>query len=309
MPSPGLSMHYERILGKYDGCGCGRASLEKAARQVEAMAVKALLYEVTASPKPGLVDSVNTGAHKDMDIFTFIGSATALGPAFHACFHAGAAHCGTPSEVLPWIRVLGIGAESDMFEATGGVNTHKGALFSMGILCAAMGILYSNTSELKHPASVICAMASAIVEGIIERDFSQLKVRDPITYGERLYKAHGITGIRGEVAGGFQTVQEIAMPILRQQWADSDKNQVMTEVLLHLMAHSQDSNILGRHGVEMLVAVKKRAQAVIDAGGAIGPEGVDRMRQLDQWCIDNWVSPGGSADLLAVSLFLMFSES
>ncbi len=279
------------------------------AKKIEILATRALLYEVAATPKPGLVDSANTGAHRDMDLFTFLCSATALGPAFSACFTAGACHAGTPEALLPAIRAIGIEAEQEMLRATGGVNTHKGILFSMGILCGAAGLISRQRESRRFSAEQLCDMAAKIVAGIVERDFGNLNEKSTLTYGEKLYLKHGITGIRGEVAGGFQTVRQISLPLIRQHWHQADTNTLLVELLVQLMTHAEDSNILGRHDMAMLGVVRAKAKEALEAGGAFHPEGLAAIEALDQWCISQWVSPGGSADLLAVTVFLHMMES
>lgn len=283
-------------------------AMNSAARKIEALAVQALLYEVAATPKPGLVDSANTGAHRDMNLFTFIRSACALGPAFSACYEAGAAHRGPAEALLPAIRAIGIAAEQAMLGATGGVNTHKGILFSMGMLCGAAGLLSQSREQSPYCPEALCDTAAAMVAGIIERDFGSLSEKPQLTYGERLYLQYGITGIRGEVAGGFQTVRRVALPLIRRHWGRAETNVLLVELLLQLMAHSEDSNILGRHDPAMLTTVRGKADAILKIGGAFTPEGWQAVGELDRWCIDHWVSPGGSADLLAVTVFLQLME-
>lgn len=103
---------------------------------------RAVFYEVTVTPKPGLVDRANCGVHRDMDIFTFLDSGAALLPYWRRFIRAGiGAAKRPPGELLPDLRFLGREAEEAMLRATGGVNTHKGLVFSMGLLCAALGML------------------------------------------------------------------------------------------------------------------------------------------------------------------------
>ncbi|MDO5391814.1 MAG: citrate lyase holo-[acyl-carrier protein] synthase [Eubacteriales bacterium] len=112
------------------------------AKKAASLACRALLYEVCTTPKPGLVDRSNSGSHQDMDVFTFISSASALWPYFETCTRIGMATAKLPApETFLRLRSAGKKAEADMFSATGGVNTHKGAIFSVGILCAALGRL------------------------------------------------------------------------------------------------------------------------------------------------------------------------
>lgn len=282
--------------------------LDTIAKKIEERAVQALLYEVAATPKPGLVDGTNNGAHRDMDIFTFIRSATALGPAFSACFRVGTEVDGEPASLLPAIRRIGIAAEADMLRATGGVNSHKGILFSMGILSAAAGISYRRDPSLRFDAEELCAISAAITQGIIERDFRDLAGKPCLTNGEKLYMKYGTAGVRGEVASGFKTVKTVSVPYARSLWEKADTNTLLVDILLRLMACAEDSNILGRHDMNMLRIVQAKAQRIVEDGGAFCSSGLEAVRGFDQWCIDAWVSPGGSADMLAVTVFLILLE-
>ena len=133
------------------------------------LSVRALLYEVTTTPKPGLVDRRNSGSHKDMDVFTFMDSAAALYPYFEACARMG---CGTAerpaSETFEALRPLGCEAEGEMLEATGGVNTHKGAVFSVGIVCAALGRLVldfiKKSATVQYDEAMIEAMEKHAIQ-------------------------------------------------------------------------------------------------------------------------------------------------
>ena len=105
---------------------------------VAQLACRSLLYEVCVTPKPGLVDRQNSGDHRDMDLFTFLNSAPALFPYFERCVRQGWKET-EPEALFPPLRWEGKLAEQAMLAATGGVNTHKGAIFSMGLCCAALG--------------------------------------------------------------------------------------------------------------------------------------------------------------------------
>ncbi len=277
------------------------------AKKIEMLAVQSLLYEVAATPKPGLVDSANTGAHTDMDIFTFLRSATAIGAAFSQCFMAGTEHRGALPELLPKLRRIGIAAEREMFDATGGVNTHKGILFSMGVLCGAAGVQCRKEPETPLRAETLCDRVTEITAELMS-DFKDLTGKENLTYGEKLYLKHGITGIRGEVAAGFPTVRRISLPVIREHWGNADTNTLMVEILLRLMAHSEDSNILGRHDPSMLSVVQDKAREIVGNGGAFTEEGLAAIEAFDAWCIRERVSPGGSADMLAITIFLQMLE-
>lgn len=280
------------------------------AREVESIAVRALLYEVSATPKPGLVDRNNSGAHNDMDFFTFIDSSAVLGETFYLCTMAGINHNKNIDSLLKAIRPMGIKGEEKMFAITDNVNTHKGLVFSLGILCAAVGYLYRKNSARIWNADDICEQVKYMTKELVDRELKNKKLDRPLTYGEKLYVKYGITGIRGEAASGFKTVRLYGLPIFKELM-DSRKGSLngrLIQVLINLMSYAEDSNILGRHDLKMLQIVQKRAKKIRDLGGSFTEEGLEEIRELDKWCVQNWVSPGGSADLLAVTVMLYFLE-
>ena len=139
------------------------------------LAVRALLYEVTTTPKPGLVDRRNSGSHRDMDVFTFMDSAAALYPYFEACTRTGRETAEQPApETFAALRPLGCEAEGEMLDATGGVNTHKGAVFSVGIVCAALGRL---DRSFWVDAARVLSEVSAMTVGLTEKDFAGRRER------------------------------------------------------------------------------------------------------------------------------------
>ncbi len=283
---------------------------EEFARKIEAMAVRSLLYEVSATPKPGLVDRNNSGAHKDMDIFTFIDSSCVLGETFYQSVLAGIEHRDSIETLLKAIRPLGIRGEEKMFSITNDVNTHKGLVFSLGILSSAIGYLYQKNPEGTWLADKICEQVQRMTKGLVDKELKNKEFDRPLTYGEGLYVKYGITGIRGEVASGFRTVRDHGLPVFKKlmECQKGSLNDRVVQVLIHLMAYSEDSNILGRHDLEMLQRIQKYAKGIIDLGGIYSEDGAKAIKEFDQWCIEHWVSPGGSADLLAVTIMLYFIE-
>ena len=280
------------------------------AREVESIAVRSLLYEVSATPKPGLVDRDNSGAHDDMDFFTFIDSSSVLGETFYLCTIAGIEHKENIDSLLKVIRPIGIRGEEKMFAITKDVNTHKGLVFSLGILCAVIGYLYKENSARTWSADDICEEVQYMTKELVDKELKDKKLDRPLTYGEKLFVKYGVTGIRGEVASGFKTVRIHGLPLFKELMVaeKGSLNERLIQVLIHLMAYAEDSNILGRHDLEMLKTVQNRAKRIIDVGGSFTEEGIDAIREFDKWCIKNWVSSGGSADLLAVTIMLYFAE-
>ena len=267
------------------------------ADRVAGHACRALLYEVHIAPKPGLVDRENSGAHRDMDEFTFFDSACALYPYFRECAKKGALYREEPDVLFALLRMDGKLAEQRMLRATGGVNTHKGAIFSMGIFCAVMGSMM----EEGFGESAFAARCKALCRDLL-RDFEGLEQKENISYGERLYRDYGITGIRGEAAEGFPSVLQVGLPALREgSEAGKSLNDAALLALLRLIQAVQDTNILTRSDPQTLQWAQQQAGKALEQGA--GPE---QMRELDRAFTACNLSPGGCADLLALSLFLFF---
>ena len=168
------------------------------AQTVAALAVRALLYEVAVTPKPGLVDRENNGSHHDMDFYTFLASASVLYPYFTACFLTGRSTAADPApETFSKLRVPGKLAEGDMLLATDGVNTHKGAIFTMGLACGALGRL---EPEARTDPAAVLSQVSAMTRGV-EKELTAAAGTE--THGGRAYARYGVTGVRGQAAAGF----------------------------------------------------------------------------------------------------------
>ena len=182
--------------------------------KISALVTRALLDEVCTTPKPGLVDRANNGSHKDMDIFTFTASAAALAPYWGTCFQIGRETAAlTPAETFAALKQSGQQAERTMFTATGGVNTHKGAVFTLGTVCGAAGRLWGAEAPCRDPVSIL-EECGAMVSAAVSRDLAALNSETARTAGERAYLTQGLTGARGEAARGFPGVRDIALPAL-----------------------------------------------------------------------------------------------
>ncbi|OGO77041.1 MAG: triphosphoribosyl-dephospho-CoA synthase CitG [Clostridiales bacterium GWB2_37_7] len=275
-------------------------------------ALLALLYEVSASPKPGLVDRFNQGAHKDMDFFTFMASSASLVYYFNSCAAEGMKYAGQSSEELfQALRGIGIEAEKAMFEATGGVNTHKGLIFSLGIICAAASCCMKENEVQNVDTDTLCAKISLMTKGLCLRELASMNKAEGFTYGEKLYNKYGFKGIRGEVESGFSTVRSCALPVLKELKAMGKyhMNDIYVQTLLHLVAVNEDTNIAARHDKETLKYVQQYASRVLEAGGMLSARGAQLVFEMDRDFIERNISPGGSADLLAVSImFDLLSE-
>ena len=285
----------EIILGHFDG---------RLWDHIAALAVRGLLYEVSVTPKPGLVDRANSGAHQDMDIFTFMDSASVLLPYFRQCAALGGAlQDEDPAGLFARLRYPGQLAEEAMLQATGGVNTHKGAIFSLGILCAAMGRL----AVLGTPwtPESLGAAASAMATPAL-RDFEGVAAATAATFGEKLYCAAGITGIRGEAAAGFPSVRRYGLPVLQERLRRGDgPNAAGTAALTHLMAHVEDTNVIARSSLERQRQLRSSMAARLEQGELSSGE----LAEMDRAYIRENISPGGCADLLAVTFLFHFAQT
>ena len=163
------------------------------------VATDALLQEVNLAPKPGLVDPISNGAHKDMTTETFYRSIEALRPYLLAYAEAGSRHNGTPLDLFNELRALGKQAEDAMMAATNNINTHKGANFSFALVLGATAHTNGNIPEALHYCHLM-------TRHLIEVDFANLDQKEHLSYGEKLYVEHGITGIRGEAATGYPSL-------------------------------------------------------------------------------------------------------
>lgn len=260
----------------------GLLAIKPCAIDAPALAEEALWLELELTPKPGLVDKLNNGAHRDMDHALFARSIAAITPWLVRFTELGDAHADKPAaEQLRIIRPIGMACEQAMYAATNGVNTHKGGIFALGLLCFTAGRVKNLTADR------LCDEMRNICAGLVARELAGRSGR--ATAGERQYQQHGLTGARGEAESGFATVREVLA-----RW-----NGDLHELLLRLMAINQDSNLVSRGGIDGLRYVQGYAKGLL-------ANGWDRraLLEMDNALIRRNLSPGGSADLLSVGWML-----
>lgn len=253
--------------------------LEKfAAEKTGKLAVRALLDELYFTPKPGLVDSANCGAHRDMDLPLMEKSALSLEGYFSAAVSLGL----EGGEDMPRkLQEAGMAAEREMFSATGGVNTHKGAVFSLGLLCAAVGAVLSGGAD------DVFSAAAAIASGLC--------VYTTGSHGEEAARLYRSGGARSEALKGFPHVKRAMEELL------AGKGKL--EVLLGIISRLEDTNLLWRGGKSGLDYVQREAKAILTAPAA---DHEKLTRELDRRCIEKNLSPGGAADVFGAALFLSY---
>lgn len=255
------------------------------------LALKSLIQEVSLYPKPGLVDPVDSGSHKDMDYYTFIDSCFSLLPGFRNYYTTGLNHKGSLKELFDKIRVVGIENEKAMFSATKNVNTHKGANFLYGIVISA--IAHLNNPSLSQLRNAIKEMT----KGLVFSELGSLKVFN--THGEKVFEQFGYSGIRGEVENGIPLVFEVALPIIIKS---KDYHLGLKLALIQLIKLNNDSNMLKRGGINGLNYGKQLASQIYTDVN-------EHLIMMNEAFIKLNLSPGGSADLLSLAIFLkMYQE-
>ena len=264
------------------------------------LAVQALLFEVAVTPKPGLVDRENSGSHRDMDMFTFLSSGAGLFPYFAQCVKIGR-QGGTPEETFRALRTPGLLAEGQMLSSTGGVNTHKGAIFSMGILCGALGRL---ERQAWGDSDRVLAQCAAMTRGLTARDFAGLTPETARTAGQKLYLRYGVTGVRGQAEAGFPAVGKIGLPKLEAALSQGKSiNEAGRAALLAMLADTVDTNMIHRGGYEQAKAASEQAKRLLEREPFPGAKALEEMNRD---FVEKNLSPGGTADLLAMTLMLHF---
>lgn len=273
---------------------------EPAAR-LASLGLEAMLHEAASAPSPGLVDPFHSGSHADMDFFTFQRSSAALASGLARCAEAGIRHGGEPRALLPVLRAIGVEAEQAMFRATNGVNTQKGLLFSLGLALGAAGLLVRDGTPVTPEA--VSALLREMAAGLVARE---LGGNAPRTAGERMYRDFGISGIRGEVEAGLPSVLGAGLPTLENALARGEGcNRALIRALVALMAEVDDTTILARSPrLESLRTVQEKAREVLRSGLLDRDSWQDALWALDAAFVKENLSPGGSADLLALTWFL-----
>ena len=259
-------------------------------------ALNAMISEVSAMPSFGLVSPATMGSHKDMDYYTFLKSSFAITPYIREMIKVGYSYKRL-EEIFKDIRKIGVECEKEMFKATEGVNTHKGMIFLMGIISSVVGkVLYDNKTF-----EYIQEYMKEMVKDILD-DFKKIDTNKPMTHGEKLYINDGFTGIRGEIKEGLTVIFNDVLP--KYELSALKNNDLNVQILLELMSKVEDSTIVHRHNINTLKNVKKDAKEILKLGGMKTEEGRKEAFLLEKRYIEEYISPGGSADLLAIIIFL-----
>lgn len=274
---------------------------------------KALFYEVNTSLKPGLVDRLHNGSHKDMGLSTFIKSAYSLSDYFCQCVKEGIS-CDCSKKDLPLLfqklRSIGKQAEKTMLFATQGINTHKGIIFSGGILCGAIGYYISTNSRdisSENFLSSLSEICRYMLPALLN-DYLTLTQNTAKTNGEKIYLEYKITGIRGEAKEGFPHLFNTGFPLFQAALKeDFTLWQAGLITLLHYIAYTEDTNLIIRSDYQLACKIQKDLQKFLNH--ATYEEQLSILPKLDDFFVSQNISPGGSADMLALTYFLYFIQN
>lgn len=258
-------------------------------------ATLALYDELSLSPKPGLVTLIDSGSHDDMDAHTFMRSLFSLRRYFAQIAEAGAR--GADFTVL---ECCGLAAEGRMLAATGGVNTHRGAIFMLGLLCAAAGAALREHSGALHPGGLRSALRRHWGDALASRSR-----RAPVLPGGIAARRHGLRGASEEAALAFPVLFETALPALTGAIARGlTPSQARLDTLFHIIAVLDDSNLAHRGGLAGLRRAQRAAREFLDRGGVARPEGLRDAQAIADDFVLRRLSPGGAADTLAAACWI-----
>ena len=273
-------------------------SLTALCRCTARMAIRSLHGELCLYPKPGLVSLVDNGSHHDMTAATFLRSMFSLRRYFYDITVAGAEGAGFDA-----LKRLAIAAERRMLVATGGINTHRGAIFSSGLLCAAIGRLHGQSLAVFAPAiraTLLSEWGPALARHTLTNDAD--------SNGRQAARLHAASGAREEAAKGLPAVFEVALPALRRTLAAGRTvDLARIDALFALMAHVSDTNVYHRGGALGATLVRQHARRFIERGGTARSDWQAEALACHEKFVERRLSPGGAADLLAATCLVQMA--
>ena len=244
------------------------------------LATNALKQELDLTPKPGLVDTNDNGAHTDMDYSIMLHSINALRPFFAKLATMSNSSTLPDASIL---QQLGIDAEKDMLQATGGVNTHRGALFSMGLaVVAACHSIATSKRDIQSWSKTVATLASKMPGGCN-------------THGASIKREHNVAGALELAQDGYKKLTNLWLKYFINNKTDEN---IKHKTLLLIMSELDDTNVIHRVGYEKAQKVKR------DAAHLLENFSIEALEQMNQRFIESNISPGGAADMLSLTLFL-----
>ena len=282
---------------KGDASQCAGAFQAEITAKLATSAVLSLYKEVSLYPKPGLVSPVDSGSHEDMNYQMFLASINSLREYFGLVADAGAAGASFCT-----LKKLGIQAEARMMVATRGVNTHRGAIFNLGLLCAATGHLKVRIKSVT-PEALGAVIADKWGADILAT--SHTKAYSNFSHGQQVESKYGVHGARHEAVTGFPAAKHYGLPAYRKALQETKCHEsAAVQALFAMMAHLDDTNILWRAGKPGLHYVKSISRDFLGLGGVCAAGWKSRATEIHHAFVQKNLSPGGAADLLGVTLFM-----
>lgn len=261
-------------------------------------AVRALYAEISLEPKPGLVSFRDNGSHQDMDGGTFLRSLFALRHYFPRIAQAGMQ--GLPFATL---QRLGQLAEVRMLAATGGVNTHRGAVFGLGLLCASAGQVQAQGLALTPDClrAVLCATWG---KALAERA-AVARLSAPVSHGQQVARRYGLRSAGDEAALGFPCLFQVTLPALQHALIQgAGERAARVHALFATLAVLDDTNLVHRGGLEGLRFAQNLTQQFLAEGGVFQPNWTSHARAIHTAFVQRNLSPGGAADVLASACWM-----
>ncbi|HVE86773.1 MAG TPA: triphosphoribosyl-dephospho-CoA synthase [Myxococcales bacterium] len=270
------------------------------------LACEALVEEPGVWPRFGLVGPGTAGSHDDMDYGLLVRSAAALHPHFEDSARLGLQHPGDAGASFQLFRRRGVIAEREMFQATGGVNTHKGAIFMLGLLGHAWARLQTRRLHEGWPgrpsATAVLDEAFRAAAPSMRRELRHPHAGFSQTYGEWALIRHGWRGIRGAVLDGFATLRRAFHWLLRHRHLA--RARALGFLRHYFFATSEDTNLLKRAGHDRARELLLGSRRLLAQGSVLHPGGARNVMAFERLLLRQRLSGAAAGDLVAALLFL-----
>ncbi len=277
---------------------CHQQHEEFIIKKLSSLALNAILTEISLTPKPGLVDKFSNGSHSDMNYQAFISSTAAISQGFNELIRNGLTFRDNDlTKALPVIRKIGLEMEKAMFEATNGVNTQKGVIFLLGLSLFAYGKIFgqSDKFDTEYFRLVIKDICKNLTYNELINKSNSVK-----SHGEAVFQKYNFGGARSEAESGFRTVFEFGLPQIKD--IEKLNDEALTKSFLAIASSNMDTNILYRSNIEVLSQFQSLCRIALEDFTA------ENYSNVIDYCKKENISPGGSADLLAVTIFVWSVE-
>ncbi|MDY0205240.1 MAG: triphosphoribosyl-dephospho-CoA synthase [Pseudomonas sp.] len=262
--------------------------------QLANVAVEALLQEARLTPKPGLVDQRGSGVHQDLTLELMELSAHTLWDTFYQISSAAQGHQWVNQLLRETLGHEGRLGEEQMLQATSGVNTHRGAIWALGLLTAALSVKKApkTVTELLSLAGQLASYPDRFLETL------------NLTNGARARAKYGVDGAREQAQKGFPQVLDGLEQLYLSRTQGADEQSAQLDALLAIISRLTDTCVIHRAGLEGMNWLQSQATQVLQAGGYSQRSGQKHYQTLETGLVARNGSPGGAADLLSVCLFV-----